>query len=230
MSGVLPDVVGPIAPGTVLPPAALLPALPPSLPQRPYPAPVRALGWALLRVLGVRLAGGFADTPRTVLIGWPHTSNLDGIVALAGVAVCGLRPAIAAKHSLFRFGAGAILRAFGGIAVRRDAPGGVVGQTIEALQAATRDAQPLLFAIAPEGTRSRGTAWKTGWHRVAVGADVPVSVLAFDWGRRRSERRLAIFGAIVPTGDLAADTAAVETLLAGVVGKHPERETPPGVA
>lgn len=213
-------------PGTVLAPAALLPALPPSLPQRPYPALVRALGWAVLRVLGVRLSGGFADTPRTVLVGWPHTSNLDGIVALAGVAVCGLRPAIAAKRSLFRFGAGAILRAFGGLAVRRDTPGGVVGHTTAALREAERDGRPLLFAIAPEGTRARGTGWKSGWHRVAAGAGVPVSVLAFDWGQRRADRRLVVLGAVVPTGDLAADTAAVEEMLAGVAGRHHERATP----
>ena len=218
----------PAAAPAVLLPAALLPALPPGLPQRPYPAPVRGLGRLVLRALGVRLAGGFADTPRAVLIGWPHTSNLDGIVALAGVAVCGLRPAITVKHSLFRFGAGAILRAFGGIPVRRDAPGGAVGQCVAAFDAAARDGRPLVLAMSPEGTRARGAGWKSGWHRTAVAAGMPVAVLAFDWGRTRAERRLAVLGAVVPSGDLALDTAAVEALLAGVVGRHPERATPSG--
>ncbi len=210
----------------VLLPAALLPALPACLPQRPYPAAVRLLGRVVMAVLGVRFAGGFAATPRAVLVGWPHTSNLDGIVALAAVAVTGIRPTILAKHSLFRWGAGPILRAFGGRPVRRDAPGGTVGQSIAALD----DAERLWIAVSPEGTRARGAGWKTGWHRTAAGANVPISVLAFDWGHGRSERRLVGLGAVVPTGDLAADTAAVEALLAGVVGRHPALATPAGLA
>ncbi len=215
-----------LAAPTALIPAVLLPALPPCLPQRPYPAAVRLLGRLVMVTLGVRFAGGFAAAPRAVLIGWPHTSNLDGIVALAAVAVTGIRPTILAKHSLFRWGAGPVLRAFGGRPVRRGVPGGVVGQSVEALDAAER----MWIAVSPEGTRGRSEGWKTGWHRTAVGAGVPVSVLAFDWGRRRSERRLVGLGAIVPTGDLAADTAAVEALLAGVVGRHPHLATPAGVA
>ena len=168
----------------VLPPAALLPDLPPSLPQRPYPAPARALGRLVLRAYGVHLDGGFPDTPRAVLVGWPHTSNLDGVVALAAVAVCGLRPTIAGKASLFRFGVGAILRAFGGIPVRTGA-GGVVGTLVESFREADAAGRGLVFALSPEGTRAAGSGWKTGWHRVAVGAGVPVTVLAFDWGRSR---------------------------------------------
>lgn len=209
----------------VLPPSALLPDLPPSLPQRPYPLWMRALGRLILRTVGMRLDGGFSDTPRAVLVGWPHTSNLDGIVALAGVAVIGLRPAIAVKDSLFGPGTGAALRAFGGVPVSRDAPGGVVGEIVAAFGEAERAAAPRVFAISPEGTRSGGSGWKSGWHRAAVQAGVPVAVLGFDWARRRRDRRLVVLGTVVPCGDLDADTQAVEALLAGIVGRHPERAT-----
>ena len=212
---------------TTLAPSALLPALPPSLPQQPYPLWMRVLGRLILRVLGMRLDGGFSDTPRAVLVGWPHTSNLDGIVALAGVAAIGLRPEIAVKDSLFGAGTGAALRAFGGVPVPRDAPGGVVGSIVAAFRAAEADAAPRMFAVSPEGTRAGGAGWKTGWHRVAVGAGVPVAVLGFDWARRRRDRRLVVLGTVVPCGDLDADTAAVEALLVGVTGRHPERETRP---
>ena len=149
---------------------------------------------------------------------------------MAGVAAVGLRPTIAVKHSLFRFGLGGVMRAFGAFPLRRSGPGepgsGAVAQFTERFDAAAASGQPLWLAVSPEGTRARGTGWRTGWHRTAVAAGVPVAVLAFDWGRRRSERRLLALGAVALSGDLAADTAAVEALYAGVVGRHPDRATP----
>ncbi len=214
----------------VLPPLVPMPALPPGLPQRPYPLLVRWGARLILATLGVRLAGGFANTPRAVLVGWPHTSNLDGIIAMAGVTIVGLRPTIAVKHSLFRYGLGGFMRLFGAFPLRRSTTGepggGAVAQFTERFDAAAAEGRPLWIAISPEGTRARGTGWRTGWHRTAVAAGVPVAVLAFDWGRTRSERRLLALGAVAVSGDLAADTAAVEALYAGIVGRHPENATP----
>ena len=209
---------GPDGAADVLPVAVALPALPPGLPQRPYPAAVRALGRLALRLGGWSWTGGFPDVSRLVLIGWPHTSNLDGLVGLAAVAVAGLRPTIAAKRELFWWPLGPVLRGFGAVPVARDASGGFVGHSVAAFAAGG----PLVVAVAPEGTRSRGERWKTGFHRIALEAGVPVAVVGFDWGRRR----IGIVGTIRLTGRLDADLAVLTALLAGVEGRRPERATP----
>lgn len=204
---------------SLLPPAVLLPALPPSVPNRAYPAWARVAGRGLLRALGWRWIGGFPDRSRLVMIGAPHTSNWDGIVGLAAAAACGVEVHVFAKRQAFVGPVGRLLRLFGGVPVDRAAPGGLVGKAVERLAQGT----PMIVAITPEGTRGRVERWKTGFYRIASEADVPIAVVALDWGRRQ----IGVVGTIEPSGDLDADLGAIGALLDGVVGKHPERQTLP---
>ncbi|PAP78844.1 hypothetical protein BSZ37_17855 [Rubrivirga marina] len=193
--------------------------MPPSAPRQGHPRWLRALGRWTLRALGWRFVGGFADRPRQVLIGAPHTSNWDGIVGLAAAAACDVGIHVFAKRQLFWGPIGWGLRAFGGVPVERSAPGGLVGRAVAALTAGG----PEFVAITPEGTRSAVAHWKTGFHRMAVEAGVPICVVALDWGRKE----IGVKGTLVPSGDFDADLAAIGALLAGVEGRHPERATLP---
>ena len=203
----------------VLPAGAVLPALPASVPRRAYPGWLRALGRWTMRRMGWRYVGGFADAPRQVLVAAPHTSNWDGIIGLAAAAACGVGFSVFAKRQLFRGPVGWLLRLFGGVPVDRDQPGGLVGGAVERL----RGGEARIVAVTPEGTRAAVDRWKSGWHRMAVEAGVPVAVAALDWGRKQ----VGIVGTIAPSGNYAADLGAVGALLAGVEGKHPERGTRP---
>lgn len=202
---------------TLLPPDAALPALPPSVPRQPYPRWTRLAGRWVFRALGWRWVGGFPDRSRMVMIGVPHTSNWDGIVGLAAAAACGVGFKIFAKRQLFVGPVGWLLRLFGGVPVDRDAPGGLVGDAVARL----REGVPFIVAITPEGTRSRVERWKTGFYRIAVEAEVPIAVVALDWGRRQ----LGVVGTVEPSGNREADFAAIGALLDGVEGKHPDRQT-----
>lgn len=204
---------------SLLPPAALLPDLPPSVPRRAYPGWLRALGRWTFRTMGWTWAGGFPDRSRLVLIGAPHTSNLDALVGFAAGAACGLGFHVFVKQQSFVGPARRVLGAFGGLPVDRTAPGGLVGEAVAHL----RGDRPFVVALTPEGTRAPVERWKTGFHRIAVEAGVPIAVLALDWGRKR----LGIMGTIEPSGDLAADLAAIGGLLRGAEGRHPERQTLP---
>ena len=200
-----------------LPPHTPLPALPPSVPRRDYPV-LGPMGRGILRALGWTITGGFADRPRQAMICVPHTSNWDGIVGLSAVAAVGVEVHFFAKRELFWGPLGALLRSLGGIAVDRSAAGGVVGQAVARL--GREDA--LIVAALPEGTRAFVPRWKTGFYRIAAGADVPVAVVAFDWERKE----VRVMGAVEVTGDFDADLDAFGALLADVRGKHPARETP----
>ncbi|OZC03145.1 1-acyl-sn-glycerol-3-phosphate acyltransferase [Rubricoccus marinus] len=206
---------------TLLPTDARLPALPPAVPRRRYPI-AKVLGWLLLKALGWRYVGGFTNAPRQVLIGWPHTSNWDGIIGLGAAALCGIDVNVLAKRALFRPPVGWILRSFGGIPVERTRPGGLVEEAIERFEAAEASGGTLVLAMAPEGTRGRGEGWKTGFHRIAVRAGVPIAVLCFDYRRKE----IGVVGTVVPSGDLDQDLAAISALLVDVRGRHPEKATP----
>lgn len=209
----------PAPPPRMLPVGALLPALPASVPRRAYPRWIVALGRWLMRTLGWRFVGGFADAPRQVLIGAPHTSNWDGIVGLAAAAVCGVGVRVFAKRQLFIGPIGWLLRQFGGVPVDRDRPGGLVATAVESLSGP----EPSIVAITPEGTRRAVPRWKSGFHRIAVEAGVPVSVVAIDWSRKQ----IGVVGTLMPSGDLDDDLSAIGALLDGVEGKHPARATLP---
>ena len=47
----------------------------------------RAVARACLRLAGWKLAGAVPDLPKMVLIGGPHTSNMDGVIAIGGLIV-----------------------------------------------------------------------------------------------------------------------------------------------
>lgn len=205
-----------------LPPEAPLPALPPAVPSRPYRL-TRPLARVLLRLLGWRLKGGFPNEARLVLIGWPHTSNWDGVIGLLGAAVCGIDARIYAKASLLRFPLGPILRAFGGIPVERDRPGGLVGAAVDRFARAEASGEGFVLALSPEGTRKATDAWKLGFHRIATQADVPVAILGFDFPRKT----MTVHGGVRLTGDVHTDLGAIERLLAGTEGRHHHLATPP---
>lgn len=180
----------------------------------------RWLGRLFLRVLGWRLQGDVPDLPKMVLIGAPHTSNMDGVIALAALTALGIRSGTMIKDSAFKGAMGPLLRWFGAIPVNRRSPKGVVEQSVDAFH----DNERLLLLIAPEGTRSSATEWKRGFYHIALGAQVPILPAAIDY-----RRRIATFGPpLAPSGDYAGD---MRKLLAfyGQHGspRHPERLSKP---
>ncbi len=89
--------------------------------------------------IGGRLAGWqiFGDVPRDktiVLIAAPHTSNWDFLIFLYGIFVKRLRINVLAKHTLFWWPLGPVLKFFGCVPVRRTQANNLVDQGIEFLQ------------------------------------------------------------------------------------------------
>jgi len=176
---------------------------------------VSALGRGILRLFGWRYAGGFSDAPAQILIGAPHTSNWDAVLALSAAAGCGIGVDVFAKRQLFWGPLGWILRGLGGVPIDREQPGGLVGAAVAQLTSP----HGAVVAVAPEGTRGPVDKWKTGFHRMAVAAGAPIAVLGIDWGRKE----IALKGTFLASGDFETDLGVIGGLLAGVEAKHPER-------
>jgi 1-acyl-sn-glycerol-3-phosphate acyltransferase len=150
--------------------------LPPSLPSQGN----RCSRWffrSLFKGCGWHLEGELPDQPKGVIAFAPHTSNWDFPIAICIVLALGLRIRYLGKDSLFKPYWGWLFRGLGGIPIDRSQANGVVGQMTEAFASHEK----LLLAVAPEGTRSQVSQWKTGFLHIAKAADVPVLVATMNY-------------------------------------------------
>jgi len=164
-------------------------------------------------MFGWRIEGMLPDAPKFVLIVAPHTSNWDFPIGVLTMFTLGLRATWLGKHTLFRFPVRGLLRWLGGEPVDRRVAHGTVGAAIERFQ----ERPQWVLAVSPEGTRRRVAQWKTGFHRIAVGARVPILPVSFDFSRRT----ITILDLVVPTDDVAADMARLRRLYRPEMARHP---------
>lgn len=189
-----------------------LPPLPPLAPPLGN-ALTRWLGRTVLRVAGWRVDGDIPNLRRCVAVLAPHTSNLDLPLVIATQLALGLRVNWLGKHTIFRGPLAGLLRRLGGIPVDRRAAAGTVGQAVAALTSAPR----MFLGLAPEGTRSRVARWKTGFHRIATAAGVPIVPVAVDYPRRA----VVIFPPFAPGADVDADILVLRGYYRPDMGRHP---------
>ncbi|MCH8891225.1 MAG: 1-acyl-sn-glycerol-3-phosphate acyltransferase, partial [Myxococcales bacterium] len=119
------------------------------------------------------------------------------------------------KHTVFWWPLGPILRALGGVPVRRDRSEQVVEQIVRIFD----EAETLFLAITPEGTRSYTPYWKSGFYRIAKAAGVPIQLGFVDYARRRGG-----YGpAFMPSDDVRADMDKIRAFFADKVARHPDQ-------
>lgn len=167
----------------------------------------KSLGRAGMRICGWRIEGAIPDVPKMIIAVAPHTSNFDFALTVGVIWGFGLRASYLAKHSLFRFPLGAIMRAFGGIPVERGASRGMVDEM--AARFAARD--KLILGITPEGTRSNVREWKQGFVLIAAAADVPILPAIVNYDTKVVRFHDLIRDVSDPDRSLAAVQAAATT-------------------
>lgn len=169
----------------------------------------------IMRLLGWSIPGELPDLPKLVFVGAPHTSNQDFFMTMLTAFALGVRFRFVMKHTSFAGPVGTILRWLGGIALDRDKTRDFVRQMVDEFN--SRD--DLLLAIMPEGTRSLVEGRRSGFYYIALGADVPLVMVVFDYGNRE----MRIGPTFWPTGDYASDLLVLQSFFAGVNGKKRER-------
>ncbi|MEI7703115.1 MAG: 1-acyl-sn-glycerol-3-phosphate acyltransferase [Deltaproteobacteria bacterium] len=152
--------------------------------------------------------------PKGILVVYPHTSNWDFPVGYLTRLAMALPVSFVGKDELFRWPFGAVFRWLGGIPANRRASTGLIGQ----LAAEFRRRDWMWLALAPEGTRSHVTHWKSGFYRLAMEADVPVGLAFIDY-RTHS---VGVREYVRMTGDAAADMERIRAAYEGMVGRRPE--------
>jgi 1-acyl-sn-glycerol-3-phosphate acyltransferase len=169
-----------------------------------------------LTLLGWQLERRLPDTNKYLVIGAFHTSNWDLPMGLLGLWALGLKSRWIAKHTLFRWPLGPLLKAIGGIPVDRRTHTGFIDKIAAAYDAG----DTFVVTIAPEGTRAKTDYWKTGFYFIALAAKVPIALGYIDY----PNKRLGIGGFLYPCGDIEADMVIIRNFYRDKTGLKPENQ------
>ncbi len=177
------------------------------------------LGRAWMGAFGWRVEGALPETRKFVFIAAPHTSNWDLPFMLATAYILGVRVSWMGKHTLFEGPFGGFMKALGGIPVDRRSANNLVQQVAERFQ----QADTLILAVPPEGTRKKVEYWKSGFYHIARSAQVPIAMGFLDFRRKRA----GLGPLLYPTGDVRADMDQVRAFYRDIRGKIPKDESEP---
>ncbi len=157
--------------------------------------------WLFIK-LGWRFEGNFPNVPRMVVAVAPHTTNWDFFLGLTILFALNLQGNWLGKHTIFRWPVNGLLRTLGGIPVNRTSSHGLVSETATAIKASKK----MILGIAPEGTRSKGAKWKTGFYHIAREANVPIVPAYFDF----ANKVVGLGPALTPGGNMELDIKTLQ--------------------
>ena len=183
---------------------------------------MQKLSQLILRLLGWKVAPLPELPDRFVLIGYPHTSNVDFFLAILTRSALAYRFQFVAKDSLFKGPLGSLMRALGGVPVDRSKPNGFIGQVADRFRAAKSSGSPMVIAMMPEGTRSYKPFWRSGFYYMALESKVPVVPAYLDF----KTRTIGFGNVIEVSGDVEQDLAQLKAFYKDIEGRFPEKAAP----
>jgi len=172
----------------------------------------------ILKLCGWTTTGQVPDLDKVVFIAAPHTSNWDGFWLIVFKVALNLKLRLLAKHTLFWWPLGSVLRWFGAMPIDRAHTTSTVQQMVSAFE---RE-EHLFLALAPEGTRKWLPHWRTGFYQIALAADVPIFLAYIDYPRKK----MGIGPEFRPSGNIEHDLAILREFYAPFVGRHPKLQCP----
>ncbi|SFW15764.1 1-acyl-sn-glycerol-3-phosphate acyltransferase [Cellulophaga fucicola] len=163
------------------------------------------------KIMGWTVNGAFPKIDKCVVIVVPHTSNLDFFMGLLIRRVLNEEFNFVGKKSLFKWPYGWYFRWQGGMPIDRTKSNNFVDACADLI----KNTKKIHLTLAPEGTRSKVTKWKTGFYYIAKQANVPVVLVAFDYGKKE----IKISEAIRTTDNTELDFKTYEAFFKGVEGR-----------
>lgn len=163
----------------------------------------KAIGWTY------EIAPDALNDPKQVVIGFPHTTNMDTVRAMALLNILDLPYHILVKQELFKPVLGQVLGGLGCIPVDRKNSKNIVQQMVEEFAQHAR----FTLVIAPEATRGKNgekPPIRTGFWQIAKAASVPIVLMLAD----NQQQKGLILGKIYPSGDMQADLQQIQAIYA----------------
>lgn len=166
------------------------------------------------KLLGWKTRVSLPDCDKYIICVAPHTSNWDFVIGELFSGAVGLKSGFMMKKEWFFWPLGILFRHLGGIPVDRSRKTSLVEQTIET----AKQSDTFHLAITPEGTRKRNPNWKKGFYYIALGADLPIILAAYDY----REKCVTAEKVIRPSGDIDRDMREIKLYYKQFHGKNPE--------
>ena len=150
----------------------------------------------------------------------PHTSNFDFLIGLLAYRSIGRKANFLMKDFWFFFPLNFILKALGGIPVKRESNNALTSSLADDFSKVGR----LNLAVTPEGTRKAVEKWKTGFLRIAYKANVIIQLGVIDY----SSKSVIIQEEYMPTGDFETDLKNIRSYYSNYqsAAKYPDKFLP----
>ena len=165
------------------------------------------------KILGWTIKGEFpSHLNKFVAIVVPHTSWWDFVLGLLVRKVWNEEINYIGKKSLFDSPFGWFFKWTGGAPIDRTK----TNDTVKATAQIFNEREKFRLALSPEGTRKKVEKWKTGFYFIAKTANVPIVLVAFDYGKKE----VKISEPIKPTENQIADFEKYHAFYDGVEGLY----------
>ena len=170
----------------------------------------------ILRLFGWTVANYPEPRPPKLIIAVvPHTSNWDFPIGLLTRRAVGVDIKFLGKHSLFIPPFGWLFRWLGGYPVDRRKRTNLVDSVVDIFN----QHDEFVISIAPEGTRKKVDALRTGFYYIARKAGIPILLCSFNY-----QIRTVLFGPLFYSGpDPEKDLKEISDYFRGIPGKYPEK-------
>ncbi len=167
------------------------------------------------KIMKWKLVGAFPKVNKCIIIGVPHTSWVDFFLGILIRKVWNEEINFIGKKSLFKPPLGWYLKWVGGTPVDRSKN----SDTVLAIVDIFKERKIFRLALFPEGTRRKVSEWRTGFYYMAKSAEVPIVMVAFDFGHKQ----IKISEPYYTTNDMEKDLKSYKNFFKNVKGKKPNQ-------
>jgi len=168
-------------------------------------AVTRWIGQTILGLIGWKITGQLPNEKKVIIIGAPHTSNWDLILAMGAMLAVGLRFSWMMKKEAFFWPLGPLWKSMGGIPIDRSKKNNVTDQVADWFN----KNENVWLGITPEGTRSKVNQYRKGYLRMSYAAKVPIFVI----GLNAPTKEIVLDKIFKLSGDIEKDNKAIKSYI-----------------
>ena len=175
----------------------------------------KGLSKFILKLMGWKIGKVLPEVDKCVIAVAPHTSNMDFIIGKLAYTAIGRTANFLIKKDWFFFPFNHLFNSIGGIPVDRNKRTSIT----EKLAVEFEQRDKFQLAVTPEGSRKPVRKWKKGFYYIAYKANVPIVLVALDYGTKT----VSFLDTFYPTGDTDGDIATIRAKYNDIEEKHTEK-------